>query len=277
MKMSDKNTARSGFRITLLNAGLALLVLGIAVLCFAVWKNNRNSTVLAGYPVIETEVQLREAVAGKPQTVIVMNAPLTGRTVEDPLGILADEYIALECMEYCYVRRSRATDSMIYDTSWDLVDDRTEKSPVLTVYGDIPLQAEDYAPYLPDIRLTDPGIVKPAYSSHTLYYDSLRHCYYPDEFGDQVNNIRYQYRGIRQGGETAFLAIAGDGQLVLTGLKGGVPPLSGYNDMKSLEYAEDESVGAMAVIAFLLAGGGLFLLVCGGIGRLYQILFGKRS
>ena len=244
-------------------SGLLILV-SVVLMAVSMYVSDTTAAQLSKLTTLTDQAMLQAAMEQSPQQYIVMNAPLTGDACQDPLGILADEYVYLNCWSHAYTYRSRQSDPEIYDTSWDPKESKVSASKYLYIYGDIPLEHASYDPYCDYVNLSA-GTVKAEYAEH-IAVDSSISYYYPGTKENIRYNVRYAYKGIKQGHKVAFLAMVGDGKVILSSLKGEAPyPITGYNDMNSVEFSQDERAGAFSLVGLVLLGLGLFLAICGVI------------
>jgi len=256
-------------------AGGILIAAGLIFTFIGVAKSQSDRDKYDKYQTLSSEDEVRKALEGENQKYFVINAPLTGEVCEDPKGILRDEYICLDYDSYYFTYRSRNDDSMVYDTSWDWGDTVSNNSSTFTVYGDIPVEMNEYKASKPIITLSQ-GKVKPEYIDSISAENGIDY-YYPGEIANFENNIRYRVSGICQNAMVAFVAEIGEGHLKLSSINDSeIPPISGLNDIRDLEFLQDETSGTLGLVAMVLIGIGFISLILGVIDTISSRLEEKK-
>lgn len=254
--------------------GIIFLLFAIITIAIGMAKSQDSDKDLSKLKVISDEDTLRSELNGRPRKYIIMNAPLTGDFCEDKLGILSEDFIYAEYSSYYYTYRSRANDSMMYDTNWDWGDTVVSAGKNLCIFGDIPLIADDYKMYCNYVDLS--RYVKPEYSDKIGYDNSIPY-YYPNEIKDTKDNKRYGIEGVVNNQEVVFIATVGNGKVVLSSLYDGAElTISGFNDMSSLKYTQDESSGTLGLIGFAMLILAVILFILGILDILGKVFDKKK-
>lgn len=198
---------------------LGVVAVGVGVTASGVYSSNKQLAKFMETPVISNQEELETALAGEKQKYCLVNMPVSGSAVEDPLELLKDEYVYLYYGKEVCKEETSKTGAVTY--TWESAADGTME-PVyaedLQLFEQYPVIVTEYNVAYPaseDKQDTagklQPEQVKDEYQSLVDGY------YYPEEIGDTSGNIRYNVVSVPEGQELAIYATVGDGEIVMEG------------------------------------------------------------
>lgn len=253
---------------TLKRVGTVCFVLGIILIGIEMVVNDKVTENLDQYPIISTKEQLKDAMTDETHTYRLVNVTASGTPCEDPLGLLADDYLYVEYRAFKYSRDSYWIFNIdeAFDRSWKIESDLCEYGATDRIYlfGDIPLEPVDFDVNTKRLANLDEKFVS-YYPGRVYNSDEYFSYYYPDNEGIADDFMRYEVYGIPNNSGISLIADVGYGKVVPSNVQGQKPAISGGGDLSDLEYEATNEIiialGTLGLLVFFPAGFIMLLIV----------------
>ncbi len=170
---------------------------------------NKQLRTMQSIPIISTEAELRDALAGEPQGYLVENAVLTGEPVKDPYDFFQPDTMLYICGEKESYQKLKPDKKREFSGDWMDVENPTAtvSSPKFYLYGDIPFPMEQF-----DISecMNLSKVCQESKKSMT----EIDFYYYPEGNQLEWNNTRYSFYCLKNNEPITFAAKIGNNQFI---------------------------------------------------------------
>ncbi|MGN1101976.1 MAG: hypothetical protein ACI4RG_07265 [Huintestinicola sp.] len=182
---------------------------------------NENGKIIENTPQITNQAEMENALSGEKALYAVLNAPISGSPVDDPFGILTDEYFYIR-YEGEIIKASvyYPEDMGPYTTyNWEQSgDDREKMSAQTFLYNNIPIDLTECIVNAPDGLSSDDQFSLPENSK--AFINTEQNYFYPDGMGENPDDMeancgltRYKTYFLKSGTSISFPAWVGDNEI----------------------------------------------------------------
>lgn len=198
-------------------ASLGVTAAGLALTMSGIYSSNKQLAKFLETPVISDQEELETALAGEKQKYCLVNMPVSGTAVEDPLELLEGEYLYLYYGKETCKEATSTLGNVTY--SWESTTEGSlgpVRSEEFLLFEQYPVTVTEYA-----VAYSRQEVSQEATGNFqeelvkAEYKDQVDSYYYPEQIGDTAGNVRYSLTAIPVDQEAAIYATVGAGEIIM--------------------------------------------------------------
>lgn len=231
--------------------GVIVLVAAVALtLAYAIWALMVGQRVNS-LPAITTREELAAALSGEPTAYRLLDIPMDGEPVKDPLGLLEGDYVYVYWQKQTVERKIRrdGTREKNPTYSWKTSGHEEALAP-LKLFGEIPLEG-NYQAETQGVLALRPDMFTSRAASRVEEGDM---AYYPGTRNQVTGAERYRLRAAVRGEKAVLMATVGNGRAIAHNPTGDIPMVIFGGDNGSLSTNAAGRYVLLLIAVWVVAG-----------------------